>query len=113
MEENKSEKSNPSPPTNPPTKRKINPLYIKDANFVMISMLINLCILYYILHKCTESNVFTILTVITCITTAFCFAFSFLILIGWFIACITGNVVYVENKQKTEEKGKNNATNNK
>ena len=87
-------------------KKKINPLYIKDANFIMFNLLLNMVCLYGLSYF-HENKVAYFFTIITYICIGFCFLFGTIICIGWIIAIATKNVVYIEVKPKEKETNKN------
>ena len=87
-------------------KKKINPLYIKDANFVLANILLNMTCLYGLSYF-HESKVAYVFTVISYICMTLCLLFGIIICIGWIVAIVTKNVVYIEVKPKEKETDKN------
>lgn len=91
-------------------KSKINPLFIKDANWVLTNATINAIILFFLSTKMEESGLSKFLITITTICQILCVAFGIIICIGWIVAIYTKNVMYIEPSKN--EKGKDNGSNN-
>lgn len=84
-------------------KKKINPLYIKDANLVMCNLVINIILLYWLSKYQNSFTKFA--TVLTELCSILGIAFGVIICCGWIVAIYTKNVIYIETNPK--EKGNN------
>lgn len=89
---------------------KINPLYIKDADWVMTNLTINSLIIYFVMTKMEESELSSFIVNITLFCSILGIIFGLIICAGWLVAVYTQKVLYIEANPK--KKGKDNGSNN-
>lgn len=86
-------------------KKKINPLYIKDANLVMCSLVTNILLLHWLNHYQNSFTKFVVILIEICSVLGI--TFGLIICAGWLVAIYTKNVIYIENKPQGKGNNKN------
>lgn len=87
-------------------KSKINPLIIKDANWVLANVVCNALILFFLSTKMEESGCSRFLINLTVCCQFLCILVGLVICAGWIVAVATKNVIYMEPSK--DKKGNNN-----